>query len=128
MDKPRELLGQKLSGKFRKSDIRFDPKVYTINSFHLIPEQPVMYSLNELKYVQFTRPQLQVVQSDEEMPPVSVLRKFKVERILDKAKKNGRVVYLVKWLNYPDSANTWETRLKLINDVPDIVSEFEKQK
>ena len=125
LDKPRELLGQKLSGKFRKSDIRWNPKIYTIETFHIIPEQPILYNVNELKYVRFTRPQLQVVNTEELLPPVSVLRKFKVETILKKAKKNGRVVYLVKWKNYDDSHNTWESRIKLLHDVPTLVHGFD---
>ena len=125
LDKPKEILGQKLSGKFRKTDIRWSPKIYNIETFHIIPEQPILYNLKELKYVQFTRPQLQVVDDDEEMPPVKVLRKFKVEKIVDKAKKNGVIVYKVKWENYDDTHNTWESRTKLLKDIPNMVKEFD---
>ena len=126
LDKPRELLGVKLSGKFRMGDIRWNPKIYSVETFLFVPEQPVMYRLNELKYVQFTREQLQVV-GEEDMPPVSVLRKWKVERIVDKAKRNGRVVYLVKWAGFSESDNTWEPRAKLLIDVPSLVKDYEHE-
>ena len=34
---------------------------------------------------------------------------YSVEKILDKRiRKGGRAEYLIKWLNYPESENTWE--------------------
>ena len=30
-----------------------------------------------------------------------------VERIVDKRKRKGRIEYLVKWENYPDTDNMW---------------------
>ena len=38
-----------------------------------------------------------------------------------------KVYYTVKWKGYPSSQNTEEPRASLIEDVPDIVNEFEKK-
>ena len=39
---------------------------------------------------------------------------FSVEKILDKRiKKGGGIEYLIKWLNYPESENTWEPESNL---------------
>eukprot|EP01132_Coremiostelium_polycephalum_P009074 gene9074-11114_t len=51
----------------------------------------------------------------------------KVEKILDKKKIKGVIHYLVKWVGYNDEEdNTWEPRSTLLEDVPDIVNEYEK--
>lgn len=33
---------------------------------------------------------------------------FKVEKVLQKRDFNGKTQYLIKWANFPESANTWE--------------------
>ena len=33
---------------------------------------------------------------------------FSAEKILQHRKRNGKVEYLVKWLNYPKNQSTWE--------------------
>lgn len=76
LDKPRGLLGEKkLSGAFRKTDIRWSTEIYKIEDIQLIPDQPVFYKLENLPYVFYTRYQLQTVDADEENPPSTVLRK-----------------------------------------------------
>ncbi|KAK7287283.1 hypothetical protein RIF29_00489 [Crotalaria pallida] len=59
------------------------------------------------------------IASDSEMYPVQAIRRKKVK------KGSGKVQYLVKWLGWPESANTWEPPENL-ELVPDIVEAFEK--
>jgi hypothetical protein len=56
----------------------------------------------------------------------SVNNVFDVEKILDKKYENGRLLYLVKWLDYPNSENTWEP-LTHLTDVRELIEEFEKE-
>lgn len=51
------------------------------------------------------RDQLKVISSDAEVPFEDI---FYVERILDHRGTGSNRQYLVKWLNYPSSENTWE--------------------
>jgi Integrase core domain len=43
LDEPRGVPGEKLPGKFRASDIRWDPKIHIIKKAILSPEQPPTY-------------------------------------------------------------------------------------
>jgi hypothetical protein len=66
-----------------------------------------------------TRPPVYLIKDDhgeilegtfysEELP--KVIKKddvYKIEMILKKRKKGRRVQYLVKWLGYPDTFNSW---------------------
>ncbi|MDI9313015.1 MAG: hypothetical protein QM535_22585, partial [Limnohabitans sp.] len=33
---------------------------------------------------------------------------YRIEKIIRKRKNKGKIEYLIKWLGYPDSYNTWE--------------------
>jgi len=48
---------------------------------------------------------------------------FIVEKVLDKRFRNGKLQYLLKWENYPDSDNTWEFASNIF--CPDLIQEFE---
>ncbi|XP_019465362.1 PREDICTED: chromo domain-containing protein LHP1-like isoform X2 [Lupinus angustifolius] len=50
---------------------------------------------------------------------------FPVQSIRRKRVRKGQVQYLVKWLGWPESANTWEPPENLSN-VPDIIEAFEQ--
>jgi hypothetical protein len=50
---------------------------------------------------------------------------YEVERIVDKRVSNGNIEYQVKWVNYPDSANTWEPVDNLIFS-PEAIQEYEQ--
>ena len=56
----------------------------------------------------------------EEVPEV-----YSVEKIVKKRVVEGRIQYLLKWVGYPDSENTWEPEDNL--DCPDLIEQFEKQ-
>jgi hypothetical protein len=137
LDEPRDLVTmQRLPGKFRSGDIRFDPKPRIIKQVLLKPGQPPTYLVdgdvgpNKIRPVAYTKNQLQVVPEDEQYPDTKVIRgkptTYVVEKILDKRKHKNRIEFLVKWAGYPHEQNTWEPRTQLIEDVPGLVLAFER--
>ena len=124
LDKPIDFMGRKLHGNtFRQGDIRWS-KPTTIIRAQIIPNQPVLYKLKGFNPL-YTREQLQVVPAVSNLPPTR--NTYIIEKIIDKRKKSNRIEYLIKWQNYPDTANTWESRKELIKDGnTDIIKEFEK--
>jgi hypothetical protein len=62
LDEPRDYLTNKrLPNGFRSADIRFEPKVRTIEHVLLQPDKPPMYKLEGLYGTVYTRNQLQLV-------------------------------------------------------------------
>lgn len=67
LEQPKETTGQKLHGKFRSVDIRFDPKIRSIKEVLIKPGSPVLYLLDgnvgkrKVEPVGYTKNQLQVV-------------------------------------------------------------------
>jgi len=51
---------------------------------------------------------------------------YEVEAIMGKRKKQGRVEYLVKWLGYPDSENTWVQARDM--NAPDLIKQYNKSR
>jgi len=74
LDKPKGLLGEKLHGTFRATDIKWDPKIRKISNIILSPNQPVMYQV-EGETTGFTRNQLQIVDENEKQPSQELLKK-----------------------------------------------------
>ena len=62
-------------------------------------------------------------------PPVLVddEEEYEVERILDKRTRRRKVQYLVKWLGYPDSDNTWEP-IAHLRHAQDLIDDFESSR
>ena len=93
LDKPQEVTGVKLAGKFRSSDIRWNPQIREIKEVIIKPNYPPLYLLDgnvgdkKLDPIPYTRNQLQLVEKDEELPPESILKKpkkkSKADEILD---------------------------------------------
>lgn len=48
---------------------------------------------------------------------------YEVEKVLDKKVVGGKVHYLLKWKNYPESDSTWEAQEGL--QCPELIEEFE---
>jgi hypothetical protein len=79
LDKPREVFttNEKLHGKFRMTDIRWNPEPTKITYINIEPNQPPMYGVERPKHVLFTRERLQIVEKDEELPPKSIIKHLK---------------------------------------------------
>ncbi|ALC47128.1 HP1e [Drosophila busckii] len=63
--------------------------------------------------------------SDDSLADVNLDREYIVERILDRRKCHNRLEYFVKWLDFPETDNTWERADNL--SCKDLVHEFELQ-
>ena len=131
LDEPREYLSQKkLHGRFRATDIRWDPKVREIEELKLIPGRPPMYKIEGKEHVNYTKNQLQVVPEKEEAPPSKVIRgnpnTYVIEKILDAKKVKGNIYYKIKWLGFNDPKyDSWEPRSTIIKSAPELVKEYE---
>ncbi|GBC21582.2 putative rve super family integrase [Rhizophagus irregularis DAOM 181602=DAOM 197198] len=114
LDEPISVLGNKLHGKFRTGDIRWNPNIRVIKKMILLPEQPPTYLLNGphgrlgVSRCAYTQKELQVVPINEK-PPLTL---------------KGQDQYLVKWERYPDTEATWELADRLKEDVPDLIRKF----
>ena len=45
LDEPRDIIGNKLHGKFRSSDVRWTTEIYHITNFIIDPFEPILYQL-----------------------------------------------------------------------------------
>lgn len=50
---------------------------------------------------------------------------FEVDAIMAKRIVNGKTQFLVKWKNYPESANTWEKECHIFSS--ELIAEFESR-
>ena len=111
LDAPHGVIGEKLHGKFRASDIRWEPKIRKIKHILLHPEQPPMYLITG-KTAVYTKCELQVVPENENPPPPSIIRgnpeHYIAEKIIKKRTRKGKVQCLVKWRGFPEKDATWE--------------------
>ncbi|GBC45338.2 DDE-type integrase/transposase/recombinase [Rhizophagus irregularis DAOM 181602=DAOM 197198] len=134
LDEPISVLGNKLHGKFRTGDIRWNPNIRVIKKMILSPEQPPTYLLDGphgrlgVSRCAYTRKELQIVPENEHPPPDSMIRgqpeRFVPERILRHRIRKGQDQYLVKWERYPDTEATWEPTDRLEEDVPALIRKF----
>ncbi|MGZ5551816.1 MAG: chromo domain-containing protein [Nitrososphaeraceae archaeon] len=53
---------------------------------------------------------------------------YEVEAIVNHGWERGKLLYEVKWKNYPTEQNTWETEGKLQKEVPDMLLEYKTRK
>jgi hypothetical protein len=113
---------KKLYGKFRAGDIRWKKQIGEITRFFLRPDQPVLYQVDNNDNVAYTKYQLQVVKDNEVKPAATAQKQFYAQKILKKKKEDGLVYYQVLW---EDKTKTWEPRKNLINEIPDMIKEFE---
>lgn len=136
LDNPQNIDGTKIIGKFRSSDIRFNPKIEIIKFILLKPDQPVTYQLVGDPYqISYTRNQLQLVKANEQKPEKPILqpeveegfRRLEVEKLLERRKEGKIIYYLIKWRGIPKANATWEKRDELIKDIPQLITRFDKK-
>ncbi len=71
LDNPQDIHGKRLHGKFRSSDIRYNPKIREVKEVLIVPLQPIMYLLDgsvgdlDIESVGYTYNQLQKVSARE---------------------------------------------------------------
>lgn len=144
LDAPIDVVsGRKLHGKFRDSDIKWSLQPRTIMQVIVQPNSPPMYLLDDPKNkdktdhsAAYTKNQLMVVDVDETQPTHTAIRpiidkgveKYIVDHIIDKKKIKGRIYYKVLWKGYPEDQATFEKRTTLLEDVPEIVRNYEQNK
>lgn len=137
LDKPADYLtNKKLTGKFRVTDIRFNPIIRTIEDILILPNRPPLYILNDVNNpskaehgVSYTRNQLQIVPKDEQAPDTSVIRgkptTYIIEKILNKKKIKNKWHLLIKYKAFKDPS--WQPYNIIKQDAPLLVQKFEQQ-
>lgn len=131
--------GKKLHGKFRDTDIRWELQPKIIKEVILQPGQPPLYLVSDKdgntdRKQAYTKSQLLPVKQNEKAPREAAIRpitdkgvkKYIVERIVDKKKEKNRIFYLIKFKGYKEPE--WQPRTELIKDIPDLIEEYEKKK
>lgn len=139
LEQPQDVAtGKRLIGKFRSTDIRWDPTPRTVKEILIKPGSPPMYLLNgnigsrKIEPVAHTKNQLQVVPKNEEKPSHKLIadpkskHQFVVEKILEKKKVKNRWCYKIKWAGWPEKYNSFEPVKIITEDVPKIAADFEK--
>jgi hypothetical protein len=103
--------GNWLSGGFRAGDIRWSPVIHKITDIILKPLYPPMYIIDDDYNVARTKQQLQIVSENEKLPNNKFIRgnqdTFIIDKIINKRKKGLKVEYLIKWVGFDDSQNSW---------------------
>ena len=110
---------QQLDQSRNESDLDSSSRVrsHSKHSSRKIPCETVK-TLHRPKDVGTLRPPPPVVGSDG-------TERYIVECLLDSRHRNSHVSYLMHWLGYSHDFDTWETRESLLEDVPDLVRDFE---
>jgi hypothetical protein len=73
--KPEDTQGKRLSGKFRSSDIRWDPKIKKITNIIIKPNAPLMYIVNNDVQTPYTNNKLQIISKKEKTPKLKDVKK-----------------------------------------------------
>lgn len=125
LDRPEDYVSGKRQGEnFRKGDSRWSRKIFTIADIVITPNQPPGYLLDGRDNVLYTKNQLQSVEGEKRTSSKAV-KKFVIENLEKRRKRNGKVEFLVKWKGYRDK--TWEPRKILVKDIPELVKDFENK-
>ena len=141
LDEPKDTQGNKLPGRFRSADIRFDPKIRTIKNVLVNPGEPILYLLDGhamkggIDNVAYTKNQLQKVNEDEEdVPGEIVFDKESIDnpnttwvpkKILDKKKIKNKWMLKISWKGFDSKHDTWEPQSEIKKFYPDMVNDFE---
>jgi hypothetical protein len=101
LDEPRTVAGdEKLHGGFRESDVRWSVKPTKINNILIHENQPILYTVDGIRNVGYTRERLQLVSDKENKPPEKLIQEFIPEKLSDKRKFKNKIQYLTKWKGY----------------------------
>jgi hypothetical protein len=76
------LTDQRLHGKFRQGDVRWDKTPKPITQIYLRPNQPPMYKIGDNKNVAYTKNQLQIVPVNEIKPSAKLQEKFIINKLI----------------------------------------------
>ena len=127
--------GKRLYGKIRQADIKWNPKPRTIKEVLMQPNQPPLYLLDgpvsklKITPVAYTKNQLSLINEKETLPDTKLIQtkpdEYKVEKIVGKKKLNNRIYYKVRWFGFREKDDTFEPRVNLLQDVPDMVKDYE---
>jgi len=113
LDEPISVAGnEKLHGGFRSSDIRWSVKPTKINNILIHENQPILYTVDGINNVGYTRERLQLVNDPENKPPEKIIKMFIPEHFINKRKFKNKVQYLVKWKDYNYTEWTFLTDLR----------------
>jgi hypothetical protein len=120
LDQPRNALGEKVSGdSFRVGDYRFDLTPRRILQVLVYSGKvPYRYIVTGIPNVSYTESELRPAKEKQE--------EYKVKEIIDKKKIKNKIFYLVWWQGYLKKDATWTPKSTLIQDVPHLVTKFEK--
>ena len=114
--------GGRLGGKFRGGDIRWSKEAHTITQVLLNPGETPMYQVDGSNGVAYTKMQLSVIKDDEVKPNSD--RQY-AQEIVDKRKVKNKVEYKIRW---EDGSFTFQPRSEIIDDLKDMIKEYEKKK
>jgi hypothetical protein len=119
LDKPQNaLMENQPTEKFREGDYRFDRTPRKIlKIFYYTGKNIYRYLVTGIPNVSYSEAELRPATEKEE--------EFKVKQIIDKKKVGNKIYYLVWWAGYKKGESTWETKKKLMEDVPQKVKEYE---
>ena len=102
-------------------------KIVSENAVEL--ELPVSLRIHPVVNVRRLVKYQEQVEGQKKIPPPSVKiaeeKEYKVEEILDRQERRGKMKYLVKWKGYTAERNTWE-RLENLKNMMEKVEEFER--
>jgi len=122
LDKPENFKGKRLKGNFRAGDLRHEVESRKITD--ILIGDPTVYRVEGVPNAVYTYEML--LKDTGKSKPKPTKDKYEVEKIVNKRKVNNRVEYLVKWKNYNNTFNQWIKRTQLINQVPDLIAEYEE--
>jgi hypothetical protein len=121
---PRDVDGKRLHGGFRAGDKRWESTIRTVEKVILKAGQPPLYKLSGIDDATYTRERIQVV-GEENLKANENKEKWIIEKIVKRTTKKGEVFYQIKWKGWGKKHNTEEPREKLVEDVPDMVENYE---
>ena len=75
---------------------------------------------------EFQNTQLLRMYEEQEEEDIQDNDNFEVEKIMDRKIEKRKKFYLIKWLGYPESANTWEP-LNNLKNIKNMVKEFDTE-